>query len=332
VRGVFELDWPWPLAREALGGNHQVSTGSLKVRIEVPGDAGERADPKLEVKPTALAESPHVDDDFRWGLHYEDDLFGVLAVGFTALIRLKDIHTLTHELRLALDKVNLQIGWFSAEPVGLARRQYHHRVPLWTSGADEPFVLPGIRLEYSGFRGAGASRPQLIEALGAVSRGEELSVAKTLWCQARADQAMRDYRRAVIMATSAAEVAVETAIYRHLEPLIGADAVQQILRSSSGIVAKRRMLSELGSSGGPSGNKLGGMAEVRNKAAHAGYFPEPSEVRLAVAMSRQLIVELEPESHSAASRRRGYQNGYQRPSGASGGTRIPPFQRRHGEI
>ena len=296
MRGVFELDWPWPLARKALGGHHQVAAGSMKVRIAVPDDAGERLEPTLEVTPAALAESPHVNDDFRWGIYYGDDLFGVMALSFSALIRLKDVHTLTHQLRLALERVNLQIGWFSAEPVGVARRQHHHRVPLWASGAEVPFVSPRIRLEYSGFGGAGASRAHLIEALRAVSAGSELSVAKTLWCQARSDQAKRDYRRAVIMASSAAEVAVETAIFRHLEPLISEEAVQQVLRSLSGIVAKRRVLKTLGSAGGaPSANKLGAMAEVRNKAAHAGYFPEPEEVRRAIALSRQLIVELEPD-------------------------------------
>ena len=301
VSGVFELDWPWPLAREALGGRHALSTGASKVWIEIPRDQGEGADLTLEVEPATLVESPHVDDDFRWGVRYEDDLFGVLAISFRTLIAMRHVNLGVRELRSAIDRANLRLGWLSAEPVGVARRQHHHWVPLWTSGAEEPFVSPTIRLEYSGFGGAGASRQQLVEALSAVSPDDELSVAKTLWCQARADQAAHDYRRAVITASSAAEVAVEAALFQRLTPLMGEAAVQQTLRSLSGIVAKRRILSTLGPTGGPSANKLSAMAEVRNQAAHAGYFPEPSEVRAAVALSRQLIVDLEPDGVAPSS-------------------------------
>ena len=115
---------------------------------------------------------------------------------------------------------------------------------------------------------------------------------------ARAAFRREDYRKAVIDAATAAEVALSKVIRQRLTGAgRDAKAIEQIFKKTSGVVELDELYSVLDDPPPISRERLmNQVAEKRNEAAHAGISPTPDLARQSIATVSELLDAVTPVS------------------------------------
>lgn len=111
----------------------------------------------------------------------------------------------------------------------------------------------------------------------------------------RAARNRHDSRKAVIDAATAAEVALAAAIRRRLSAAPDEQAIEQVLRNSSGLAELFDLAVALGSNGGVSGSQVRGqLAGRRNEAVHRGMEPTRAETTEALQTASAIVSAVNP--------------------------------------
>ncbi|WP_439678291.1 hypothetical protein [Embleya sp. MST-111070] len=117
-------------------------------------------------------------------------------------------------------------------------------------------------------------------ALRRASRGEHLPVEHQLLLSARDAQIGGDFRKAVIDAATAAEVALASYVADHLRTMgLASEFIDEMIKDVNGVVNLHGLCTRLGGEPGVTKNKLTSqLANIRNNAAHGGKIPTSEEV------------------------------------------------------
>lgn len=111
----------------------------------------------------------------------------------------------------------------------------------------------------------------------------------------RTAAARDDYRKAVIDATTAAEVALAQAIRTRLDRAPDTDAVERVMRTASGSAGLYDLAVALGVEVGVRrGRLIDQLAAARNSAVHRGVEPTLSEMRNALTTASAIVSTVSP--------------------------------------
>lgn len=154
-------------------------------------------------------------------------------------------------------------------------------------GVIESHVIAGRR---------GATEEELTAAFKRASVGEMLPLQHELLLQARTAQFDSEPRRAVIDATSAAEVAIAQWVHGRLEERgLSSDEALAISAQANGIVDLYKLAASLGLKLATSGRRVADqIAGPRNVAVHRGAPPSHDVAARAVRSSQEIVDEVSP--------------------------------------
>jgi hypothetical protein len=178
-----------------------------------------------------------------------------------------------------------------------------NRIPLaFSSGRAMRFQIGshgGIMMPTSHLVSGVAGPPavELQSACDRAARNERPALQHRLLLSAFSSLIVADYRRAVIDAGTAAEVALGTLIDGALRSKsVAADAIDRIVVQANGAVGLYSLATKLGwSCSAVSKNRLANeLAERRNKVAHAGADVSNKEAATAVGCARELVASATP--------------------------------------
>ncbi len=141
-----------------------------------------------------------------------------------------------------------------------------------------------------------ATRSQVASAFTLAARGARLPVEHQLLMDARNALWAGDYRRAVIDAGTASEVALASAITVGLQgKRVASEFIEQAIKAANGVVGLLELYISLGYKLPVSKNKVGDrLANKRNDAAHAGREPTDVETRGALEVAQQIVDAARP--------------------------------------
>jgi hypothetical protein len=141
----------------------------------------------------------------------------------------------------------------------------------------------------------GASKAELRGAFKRASQRLALPIQHHLLLDARTHLFTQDYRRAVIDAGTATEVALSALIAKHLNTAMTADATERIITQANGLIGLFNLGTSLGQRFPVSRHRLmNQLAKHRNSAAHGGLVPQQNEAADAVTCARELVYAATP--------------------------------------
>jgi hypothetical protein len=153
----------------------------------------------------------------------------------------------------------------------------------------------GIRTMYV-FAEPGMSAAQVHAAFGHASTGEELPAEHKLLHASWAAHLEKDSRRAVIEAGTASEVALASAVRRLLVAQgVSEGFIETAIVNANGVAGLMSLYISLGGELSVSKKKVADrLAQMRNRAAHAGYTPTWEETDAAYKIARSIVLEACP--------------------------------------
>ncbi|MFG2951063.1 hypothetical protein [Streptomyces adustus] len=142
-------------------------------------------------------------------------------------------------------------------------------------------------------------RGQLIGTLSRASRGDRLPVEHLMLLYAEDAKAGGDLRKAVIDAATAAEVALASYIRDRLKAKphgLSPEFIDEMIKDVNGIANLYVLCKHLGGEPGVSSKKkvIDQLANVRNRAAHAGESPTVDQATTAIRHAVTIVYALRP--------------------------------------
>lgn len=170
----------------------------------------------------------------------------------------------------------------------------HTEYRLVREGARQGLVVPQTRSLVVGL--IGGSRSDIESAFQRASRGDRAPLQHRLLLEAASALVVRDWRRAVIDAGSAAEVALAAVITKKLSAAnFPPDAIRLAIKNMNGVDRLLEVCLAIGDLGDVSlGRTRSKLAGPRNLAAHAGVEPTPEAARDAIHCAREIVQAATP--------------------------------------
>lgn len=312
--GVLQLPWSIPVNLDCLELTHEVAIGNQRMTLRLPRKPRRRGP----------AEAPKMDNDeddlkikdrfssTSWGrevLTPTNPLYLISNLAFSVQQESnKDlIHSLSEmcyggELERWCDILRYWVAAWSSHlprsyPIQRGGGRYEIRIAEGKIGHDPTAPYGNLSPE---LRGRTAAMPltlnQLKGAFDRSSRAEHLPVEHRLLIDARDSLSSSDYRRAVIDAGTAAEVAIASFIsetlLKHGLPI---DFVDRATFTANGLIGLIGLYASSGRKLPVSKNAVASqLAEIRNRAAHGGLVPTPTEASKAIKVASALVGDSRP--------------------------------------
>jgi hypothetical protein len=298
----MQFPWPLPIHVEALGQIEKVNIGGYAVHLVLPVDSGGgEVGPPLDFRGAPLAHELERSQRNQWGYRSTQSLYYVSAASSSFLLRKEekmydssDLKALGNAFVIWFRMVQEWASAWSHEPLRDSDRSYGSAVTIPTG---DGFLTGSGGILSRVFFGAQALRPdQVSGAFRRASRGDRLPVEHLMLLSATEAQNDGDFRRVVIDAATAAEVALSSYIADHLRGRkLGSEFIDEMIKDANGLVNLHSLCTKLGGVPGVSKGKVREeLANVRNHAAHRGRIPGPAEAEIARQHAEILVRKLRP--------------------------------------
>ncbi|MDQ3787608.1 MAG: hypothetical protein M3422_10240 [Actinomycetota bacterium] len=243
--------------------------------------------------------------EHTWGFRAIENLWYVNILRFevreTSALSAADIRAEWNRLRdpllAILDRVRMWLSAWTGQSIR-ARGSYDRPQVL----IDQPDSSGVIHVDLRGtpiLQGGvtGASRSEVEAAFRYANEGNELPVEHQLIAYAIDANGDASYRRAIIDAASAAEVALAQALTKLLTSKgVPSELCAITIKNANGIAELAKMYQSASGVDLPVSPSriMNEVASIRNSAAHSGYIPTSEETSRAIGHARKLLADLSP--------------------------------------
>lgn len=302
VTGRVRLSHSLSVRGEVLGTSHDVRISDRPARLMFPGppmaDGGSALTPPEVPEPRPAAFGRLLADRHGWGAaaHHSADLDASYSQVDCVLIQFNVPDDEDFDPRAFETDLTAWIGRLDSWRAAIKRSAISPGYRVTRDSAeliDEHGPIGGVSIvtRLVGLGGGSLTLTEVSTALRLASEGVDLSQEHALLLDCREALHELDNRKAVIDATTAIEVALASQITEEIEaaglPTGFASAVTYV---ANGIVGLARLYGALGHDLPVSKGKIGNeVAEVRNRASHAGHSPTREEALRALGHATKLV-------------------------------------------
>ncbi|PRX10522.1 hypothetical protein CLV67_1332 [Actinoplanes italicus] len=235
-----------------------------------------------------------------WGFRARNDLYNIRSLRIRFFQDFGSVQDQLTELSAIADTLFESLhtvqqwgailgGQLSADPGDVLSRGTTLRIATTLHPVQSGFGGVQHSLSLGGI--VGLKRHQVAEIFDRVSTGQGIPPERQLLLSARAGLFENDFRRSVIDAGTAAEVALATSISRQLKArAVSTSFIESAIINANGVAGLTALAISLGDAVPVSKNRVADrLAKVRNRAAHGGVVPSPDEAHSAYALARTLV-------------------------------------------